>query len=178
LFIGKLRSLRSLHDHGNFLGYCRDMVKWFVGNLELDEKTFDDEFTQIEEIATDDQTRETMRTYLDNANACKEVLKETRVKFDVSYSETEPWVHGQPTDGVETSLLSVPSTHSVLKDMKVSDVIQDMVEKGEMGKMTGELLLLQERVSGLYRKHGLHRLLSSESFDEEPIVVLDTRLAH
>ena len=178
LFIGKLKSLTSLHDNGDFLGYCYGMVKWFVGSLGLDENEFEDDFRRIEEIAKDDHTAETARTYVDNINTCKEVLKETRVKFVVSYSETEPWEHGQPTDEVETSLLSVPSTYSVLKDMKVSDVIQEMVKNGEMGEMAGELLLLQDRMSELYRERGLHKLLSSELFDEEPIVVLDTRLAH
>ncbi len=178
LFIGKLRSLTSLHDNGDFLGHCCEMVRWFVGSLGLDEKEFEDDFKRIEEIAKDDRTKETARTYLDEVNVCKEVLKETRLKFIVSYSETELWEHGQLTDEVETSSLSVPSTYSVLKGMKVSDVIQEMVRNGEMGKKTGELLLLQERMSELYRKRGLHKLLSSELFDEEPIIVLDTRLAH
>ena len=178
LFIGKLHSLRSLHDNGDFLGYCNEMISWFVESLGLDKREFEDDFRRIEEIAKDDHTAETARTYVDNINTCKEVLKETRVKFVVSYSETEPWEHGQPTDEVETSLLSVPSTYSVLKDMKVSDVIQEMVKNGEMGEMAGELLLLQDRMSELYRERGLHKLLSSELFDEEPIVVLDTRLAH
>ena len=178
LFIGKLKSLRSLHDNGDLLGHCHEMIRWFVGSLGLDEKEFEEDFKRIEEIAKDDQTRETARTYLDKVNACKEVLKETRMKFIVSYSETEPWEHGQSTDEVETSLLSVPSTYSVLKSMNVSDVIQEMVRKGEMGKTAGKLLLLQQEMNELYRKRGLHKLLSSELFDEEPIVVLDTRLAH
>ncbi|MCK4445372.1 MAG: hypothetical protein KAW09_12565, partial [Thermoplasmata archaeon] len=178
LFIGKLRSLTSLHDNGDFLGYCLEMIRWFVGSLGLDEKEFEDDFKRIEEIAKDDRTRETARAYLDKVNACKEVLKETRLKFIVSYSEAELWEHGQPTDEVETSLLSVPSTYSVLKDMKVSDVIQEMVKNGEMGETAGELLLLQQEMSELYTKRGLHKLLSSELFDEEPIMVLDTRLAH
>jgi hypothetical protein len=174
LFIVKLRAHKSVHDNGNFLGYCCEVVRWFVGSLSLSENDFDEELNQIEKIARDHRTKKEARAYGEGVRACKEVLKETKMKIAISYPPIEKGTARRAPEIVEASLLNVPIILSRGQDAMVADTIRKLAEDGIMGKMAGELLLLDQEMSKLYRKHELDEYLGSATLSEEPIIVIDS----
>lgn len=174
LFIGKLRAHKTVHDNGNFLGYCCEMVRWFVGSQSLSENDFNEELRQIEKIAKDYRTKKEARAYGEGVRDCKEILKEIKMKIAISHPPTENGTAGSAPEMVEASLLNLPSILSIGKNTTVADTIRELVEDGIMGKIAGELLLLDQEMSKLYRKHGLDEYLSSATLSEEPIIVIDS----
>ena len=176
-FAERLKAIRDIQDNGNFLGYCHEMVTWFIGSLGLDEDDFKDDLCLIEELASDDETKKVARIYRRNVNACKRKLKEKRVEFMFPYSEKE----GEPKPEErkrDVSLISAIRMVSAVRNIPVSDAIRQMVREGKMGKTDGDWLLMEQNMGELYRRHGLWQLLSSKTFDDEPIIVIDTRLIH
>jgi hypothetical protein len=178
LFVENLKRLRSVRGNGNFLGYCSEMVRWFVGSLGLEEDDFSEELKKMGNLAKDKKAREEAKMYGEKIGACKEALKKTRTDIAIPSPEAEEGRAIGSADVVEVSMLSIPIILSAEQDIAIERVIRVLVENGMIGKAEGELLLMEQEMSKLYRKRGLHEYLSSETFDEEPIVVLDARLAH
>jgi hypothetical protein len=76
---------------------------------------------------------------------------------------------------VEVSLLSIPGILSAEEGVTVDRVIRAMVENRTIGRVEGDLLLLDQEMSELFREHGLDEYLSSATFEEEPIIVIACR---
>ncbi len=177
-FAERLKAIRDIQDDGNFLGYCHEMVTWFIGSLGLDEDDFKDDLSRIEELASDDKTKKVARVYRRNVNACKRRLKEKRVESILSYSGEEEEKAKPEERKRDIPLISAIRMLSAVQNIPVSDAVRQMVREGKMGKTDGNWLLIEQDMGELYRRHGLWQLLSSKTFDDEPIIVIDTRLIH
>lgn len=175
LFVKKLRRLRSVRDNGNFLGYCSEMVRWFVGSLGLEEVDFKEEYGEILKIAKDKKIRAVASKYGEKISTCKEALKKTRTSIATSRPGAERGGTGDMSDVVEVSLLSIPSILSAEEGVAVDKVILALVENGIIEKAEGNLLLLDQKMSKLFREHGLDEYLSSATFEEGPIIIIDSR---
>jgi hypothetical protein len=177
-FAKRLQDIEDIQNNGNFLGYCYDMVRWFIGSLGLDEDDFKDDLCRVEKLASDDEIEKEARTYRRNINACKRKLKEKKVDFVFSYSGIKGEEAKLGERRSQTSLLGALSMLSTVQNIPVSDAIRQLVTEGRIGKTDGDCLLMEQDMIKLYGNCGLHSLLSSKIFDEEPIIVLDTRLIH
>lgn len=166
----KLRKKQNEKKDGGltteFYAYCIEMANWLIKSSNKKIEHFKHQIKKIKDLPGEVSLE--MSTYLINITRTKKKLKEKTVRVsvrDLSGSKHEKII--------ERPLLDVISIISWNENIPVTEAIQKLVHDKQLSEEDGNLLIMEQEFSKLYRELELDKIISSKVLDRTPVIVYD-----